>query len=506
MAITRKDVIYFILTDRFHGIENSQPEVKRKIDKDNPFSYHGGNFDGIIEKIPYLKHLGITALWITPVYWQIDLETSHGYHGYWALDFNAVNPVLYVDNGQYPQGSKRYLKDLVDQLHANGIKMILDIVVNHTGYRHPGITNNLANPTPIRSSWFNRMNISLESSVTEGQLSGLPDMDLDSPDVCDYHTETILSWLRETGIDGIRMDTVRHVEKNFWTYFKTQVKGQFPEVTLLGEVLVFDIDALSSYQRYDAIDQLFDFPMQQAIKNVFVYDHGMTDFVSPFNLGVGLLERDQSYTNHNQLVTLLDNHDLSARFMTSILEQQQGDYRKATDVMKLALTFLFTVRGIPQLYYGTELGLEGNSDPDNRRDFPWEKLDSDYEVKEEYPFEKEIYDHTRKLIRIRRTNDALSSGYFVCLYVDYFVLVFLRYIDDNVIVAGFHNGWLEMPSEIVVDIGSNPYLPQRIREKLSEATLVSLLDNQAYPIREGKLNIGLRRKTGVILTLGHKGR
>jgi len=148
MAITRKDIIYFILTDRFYGIENQRPEVKQKIDKNNPFFYHGGNFDGIIEKIPYLKNLGITALWITPVYSQIDLENSHGYHGYWALDFNAVNPVLYVDRGKYPRGSKLYLRDLVDQLHANGIKIILDIVVNHTGYRHPGVIDNSGQSHP----------------------------------------------------------------------------------------------------------------------------------------------------------------------------------------------------------------------------------------------------------------------------------------------------------------------------------------------------------------------
>jgi len=501
MAITRKDIIYFIITDRFYGIENQKPEVKQKINKDNPFFYHGGNFDGIIEKIPYLKNLGITALWITPVYRQIDLETAHGYHGYWALDFNAVNPVLYIDNGHYLPGSKYYLRDLVDRLHMNGIKLILDVVVNHTGYRHPGIFDSLDNPTPICSSWFNRMNISLETSETEGQLSGLPDMDLDLPDVCDYHTETILSWLRETGVDGIRMDTVKHVERNFWTYFKTQVKGQFPGVTLLGEVLVFDIDNLSQYQKYDAIDQLFDFPMQNAIKNVFVYDHGMTDFISPYNIGTGILERDRSYSNHNQLVTLLDNHDLSARFMTWILDRQAGDYRKATDVMKLTLTFLFTIRGIPQIYYGTELGLEGHSDPDNRRDFPWEKLNADYEVKTEYSHEKEIYDHTRKMISIRRSNDALSSGYFVCLYVDYFLMIFLRYVEDNIVIAGFHNGWLDMPSEVIIDIGHNPDLPRRIREKLSDATLVSLLDNQLHPIREGKLKIRLGKKSAIILTI-----
>ncbi len=128
------------------------------------------------------------------------------------------------------------------------------------------------------------------------------------------------------------------------------------------------------------------------------------------------------------------------------------------------MTFLFTIRGIPQIYYGTELGLEGHSDPDNRRDFPWEKLNADYEVKTEYSHEREIYDHTRKLISIRRTNDALSSGYFVCLYVDYFLMIFLRYVEDNIVIAGFHNGWLDMPSEVIIDIGHNPDLPRRIRE------------------------------------------
>ena len=90
------------------------------------------------------------------------------------------------------------------------------------------------------------------------------------------------------------------------------------------------------------------------------------------------------------------------------------------------------------------------------------------------------------MISIRRSNDALSSGYFVCLYVDYFLMIFLRYVVDNIVIAGFHNGWLDMPSEVIIDIGHNPDLPRRIREKLSDATLVSLLDKQLHPIRARK--------------------
>ena len=139
MAITQQDIIYFILTDRFYAKGSSV--CKKGLDKDDPQAYHGGNFDGIVEKIPYLKSLGISTLWISPVYWQIESRVRNrwAYHGYWTLDFNTVDPHLY-SHEKYEQGSKKYLKDLVDILHDNDIKLILDVVVNHAGYLHPGQT------------------------------------------------------------------------------------------------------------------------------------------------------------------------------------------------------------------------------------------------------------------------------------------------------------------------------------------------------------------------------
>ena len=154
MGLTQQDIIYFILTDRFYGKPNPKPDLRKDTDKNNPGFFHGGNIDGIIEKIPYLKKLGITVLWITPVYLQMNLPGNKGYHGYWALDFNQVDPHFYVDNGKHPAGSKLYVKDLADALHAEGIKLMLDMVVNHTGYDHPGLTGSNPNPTPIRSKWF----------------------------------------------------------------------------------------------------------------------------------------------------------------------------------------------------------------------------------------------------------------------------------------------------------------------------------------------------------------
>jgi len=498
MAIYQDDIIYFVLTDRFYGKTN--PGLK-DIYKSKPKAYHGGNFEGLIEKIPYLKKLGVTAIWITPVYLQTSINSvdEAGYHGYWALDFNSVDPHLYIDNGKYEKGSKLYLKDLVDELHRNNLKIILDMVVNHAGYCHTSLTGEY-NLTPIKKEWFNPHDFPCDDTI-KGQLSGLPDFNLDLIDVSDYHINTILSWIEQTGIDAIRMDTARHVEKIFWSHFKNQVKGDHPEVSLIGEVLEFDIEAISKYQENWAFDGLFDFPMQLAIKNVFIYGNPLTTFVTPFNTGRGILERDSNYTNHNKLVTLIDNHDLEARFMSLALKHVGGEENRdrAAWVVKLALSFMFTIRGIPQLYYGTEIGMEGWSDPDNRKDFEWEIFDENYQVKPEFKYQKEIFEHTQKLIKIRKANEALTCGNFICLYVDSFVLVFLRYIEDNVIISVIHNGWLDMSDPLRISIMSNNQVPSRIKDLLDYSVLTCQLTGEKISVNNGVFQIKMQRKSALIL-------
>ena len=498
MAIYQNDIIYFVLTDRFYGKPN--PAGLEGVDKSNPFSYHGGNLDGIMEKVPYLKKLGITALWITPVYLQMQSPRvrAQPYHGYWALDFNAVDPHLSIDNGRYPAGSKLYLKDLADKLHENSIKLILDMVVNHVGYDHPGTTNSEPNPTPIRSHWFNQRGLDSNHNVIEGELAGLPDLDLDQLEVIDYQINTIASWIREAGIDCIRMDTAKHVERGFWTHFKNQIRGRFPDVSMLGEALVFNIDDLTDYQKYWGFDSLFDFPVQQAMERVFVHGAGLTVFYSPFDVGAGIFERDTHYSNHNRLVSLLDNHDLPHRFITAALNNFGHDRRMAADILKLAVTFMFTTRGIPQIYYGTEIGMEGGGDPDNRRDFEWEKIGPDNEVKPDYPLEKEIFDHTRKLISLRREHEAFYSGSFVCLYVDYFLLVCLSYSFGSVAITAFHNGTLPMGDYVHIDIEHNNKIPARIKEKLRNSVLTCRLTGENVPVTDGLFKIRMGRKSAFV--------
>src|SRR4030043_816839 len=430
--LTQGDIVYFVLTDRFC---DGDPDNNIDVDKGNPFAYHGGDFQGIIKRIPYLKNLGITALWISPVYINTHMPEKGmwGYHGYWPLDFERVDPHLYTKQDGIPKGNKQYVKQLVDILHDNGIKVILDMVVNHTGYNHPGLTG--SSDTTIKPHWYNPAYI---QSVEEGRIQGLPDIDQDNMEVVDYFINQTIEWIEQTGIDCIRMDTAKHVGRAFWYHFKTYVKGKYHNVSLLGEVLEWDIDRISEFQKHYAFDFLFDFPLQQAMIDVFIHDNSLLTFVCP-HLSAhethGILDKDTHYTNHNRLVTLFDNHDLPKRFISHIVDRYSLDRDYVARVYKLALTFLMTTRGVPQVFYGNEIALEGYADPDNRRDMPWEIFDENLEPKAEYPLQKDVFQHTKKLIRIRKENDALSYGSLTTLYIDTFIYAYLREFRDNIIVV-----------------------------------------------------------------------
>ncbi len=190
--IGQEDIIYFVLTDRFCD-DGSQKNYE--VNKQKPNAYHGGNFAGLITKIPYLKNLGVTAVWITPVYLNIH-EGPNGaesYHGYWSLDFEKVDNRLYNTKRDLPEGSKQYLKELADALHQNNLKLVLDMVVNHTGYNHPGLRGDLS--TPIRPYWFNPQG---DPSPEKMWLFGLPDLNQSNPEVADYFVNTIIDWIEAT--------------------------------------------------------------------------------------------------------------------------------------------------------------------------------------------------------------------------------------------------------------------------------------------------------------------
>lgn len=519
-TISQEDIIYFIVTDRF---SDGNPNNNFGVNKKDPRRYHGGDFEGIREKIPYLKHLGITTLWITPVYLGIGSIGRTGaltdsYHGYWPMDFEKVDPRLISINAD----GRRELGSLVDQLHSQGIKMILDIVVNHTGYHNSNYIN--YTERKIRPEWFNPSVspdcIPEELKNYKVPLFGLPSLNHDLADVRDYFANNIVDWIEDTGIDGIRMDAVPHIEAEFWYYFKSYVRGKFRHIFFLGEDLEFDEESVARYQREHDFDSLFDFPLQRNIIEVLIMDEsnkpprerkGMMAIASPRygeRTGEGVLDADRKYNNPNRLVTLLDNHDLEKRVMSWALQKTKGNREKAAGLVNYSLTFLLTTRGIPQVYYGTEVCLEGDRNEGGdfmmRRDMPWNRIDP--LTLEPYPHcreEHSVYSHLKRLIKIRRENNAIPFGYLFTLYSDFFIYVYMREFRGNTVVVALNNGNGPMPNLLQVDIGSNKNIPSRIKENLtSRRTLVNLLnrDDIIY-YNEGKIEFILDSKEARIYRL-----
>ncbi len=502
--LSQKDIIYFILTDRF--FKGSQQELHTEPDRnlssrtDN--QYHGGNLAGIQQKIPYLVNLGITALWITPVYLSIgSFLEDDGYHGYWALDFEKVDPRL-AANGS----NRSSLAHLAHELHQNGIKLILDMVVNHTGYHTPYYREH----SKLPSDWF--------KPLEEWNLFGLPKLNHELVDVRDYFVNNIIEWIEDACIDGIRMDTVPHVDHEFWYYFKSYVRGKYRNVFFLGEDLNFEEDEIARYQREHDFDSLFDFPLQKNIIEVLIQNErykqtdnmGMTAIASP-RLGIpeireGVLDADTKYNNANRLVTLVDNHDLDKRIMTWALIETSGDRLAAARLVNYALTFQFTVRGIPQIYYGTEIGMEGEKvhggDAAIRRSMEWYKIDpSKNEPFDEFQIEKKIYNHLQKLISLRKENEALCYGYQFTIYSDYNYFAFIREFRGNTLIIALNNNF--EPGSFYAEVGKNSNIPSRIKKNLeTQKVLLNLLkkDDMTY-YADGLIKFELSGKTAAIYRL-----
>ncbi|MDY6903652.1 MAG: alpha-amylase family glycosyl hydrolase [Thermodesulfobacteriota bacterium] len=461
--ITQDDIIYFIVTDRFFG------QNKRYADPSD-LKIHGGTLDGIIEKLDYLLELGVTAIWVTPVYENIPKSgETEPYHYYWPAAFDRMDGRLLDGNHLPEETDMSTFGRFVDLCEARGMKVVLDMVVNHAGY---GAKDR------FDPGWFNIDG----SGEIKGELAGLPDFNHDNPEVLDYFLNNIEDWINKGGVANIRMDTVKHVEPRFWHYFKTQVRGEYPELSLIGEVLCEgrdDVARLLRYQNYHDFDSIFDFPLCTALRSTLIYDASLRYWLARPRLNEnelpGILDNDNpdknGYRNANKLVTLLDNHDLERRIMSHARSKHTGDGAGldwAIQVTKLCLGALFTMRGIPQLYYGTEIGLEGwkaGDDRDLRRDFPWQVIGDDQRPLADHRKEHEIYEWTRDLIRLRKASPALKYGTTITLWSDDLVYAFLRIATDDVALVIINNGYTAMPRPIRLDLHPS-VLPIRVINRI----------------------------------------
>ena len=366
---------------------------------------HGGDLQGVIDRLPYLKELGVTAIWLTPWYDnydrlnQIELKEdkpSTGFHGYNPQDFYKVDEHF---------GTLAKLQELVQSAHRLGIKIIQDAVVNHTGPYHPWVDDP---PTP---TWFNGTKANhlknvfqtwvlhdprpvkrLKRETMEGWfLDFLPDLNQYDSEVSRYLIQNTLWWIGVTGLDGIRMDTWQYVPNEFWRDWTAAVKREFPNFKVVGEVKDGDVVHTSYFQKTGA-ESLLDFPLFYAIRHAFA-EGGRIDEIPK------TLARDYLYTNPDILVTLLGGHD-DGRFMSEKGATIAG--------LKLANAFVLTTRGVPQLYYGDEIGMTGPDEPTTREDFP-----GGPRTKEE----RELFEYIRGLIRLRHELEPLRTGRLINLYV-----------------------------------------------------------------------------------------
>lgn len=363
-GVSQNDLIYFVMTDRFYDGDKSNDNGTNA---DDTRAYHGGDLKGLTEKLDYIKSLGATAVWITPVVQNV----SGGYHGYWANDFYKVNEHF---------GDMDVMKKLVSEAHKRNIKILMDYVVNHVGAGSSWLTDGK------HTGWFHpQQDIQNYDDPTEcenGWLAGLPDLNQDNPAVSDYFIKNALWWIDNTGIDGMRLDTVKHVSKSFWSKFTKAIKAKYPGFYFLGEVWSDDTSFQEQYKEA-GIDGVTDYNLYDGLKNAFKEDG------SPAGL-VTAIGTENVFKNPELNGLFIDNHD-NQRFVT--YAGKNGD-----KYLKLALTFELTYPEIPIIYYGTEIGMEGGDDPDNRRDMEWNKTGN-----------SDIMNYYKNMVNVRNENDQLKT-------------------------------------------------------------------------------------------------
>ncbi len=491
-GISGEDVIYLIMTDRFADGDRSN---NKNVDRTNPRMWHGGDFKGITAKIPYLKELGVTAIWLTPWYDNTDEITTcdkpwcpmASYHGYGAVDFYSVENHF---------GTLEDLKELVRVAKANGLKIIQDQVANHYGFRHPWAKN------PPTSTWTppfeqNRFNnsslLSPNASRNEraNTLSGwfdftLPDLNQNDPEVRKYLIQNALWWIGVTGIDGIRQDTIQYMPRDFIRDWSLAIKKQYPRFWMVGEVFEEDSAHTAFFQGgksgWDGVDtklpSVFDFKLWRTSQEVFTGK-------KPMRALRDVLKYDGLYPEINLVTVMANNHDTD-RFMSLPGATNEG--------AKLHLAFVLATRGIPQLYAGEEILMRGGHDPDNRRDFPGGfpgDSNDKFSTSGRGTDERDMFAWARRWIDLRRTNLAVQRGSTTDLFYDADAYVFERLAEGRAVaVVAFNNSDQAKEIEIPYEIPRS-----KLGNRVNFGPLIS--DRENVTTAGGKLKLKLAPRSAI---------
>lgn len=388
-VLNENDIIYMVLTDRFYdGDSSNNGTLNVEYRPGNLKFNQGGDWKGLTEKLDYIKNLGVTAIWISPVSENEPLsrdKSESGYHGYFTHDYNKEDPHF---------GTKEDLIRLVQTAHSKGLKVILDAVPNHTAdYLAEGATSYSSDDyqpaAPFNNpAWYHHYGDITDWNdpfqVLNNDLGGLDDLNQDNADAREAIKNAYKTWVQDTGADGVRVDAARSIPKDFLAEFE-----EYLGVPTFGEIFVGDVDYVSDFQNYEW--GVLDFPLFFQAREVFAHD-------ADFSTVKEIFDQDSKYKDPNRLITFIDNHDRD-RFLCLA----DDNFQK----MRLALTFLFTVRGIPDIYYGTEQNCYGGGKPTE-----WAGIANkeNREVMPSFSEDGNMYQYIQRLAQLRNNYTCLRTG------------------------------------------------------------------------------------------------
>lgn len=433
-GVTNKDFIYLIMPDRFANGDTSNDQIAGMKDKtfsrDSIFYRHGGDIQGIINKLPYLQELGVTTLWLNPVLENDEFKAS--YHGY-------ANTENYQVDRRF--GNNALYKKLVDECHKRGMKMIKDLVHNHIGDQHflyldqpskdwfhqwPKYTGTTYKDQTLFDPYAASADRKL---MTDGWFDHhMPDLNQQNPLVKKYITQSHIWWIEYAGLDGFRLDTYAYNDRDFMAQWAKAITLEYPNFTFFGETWVngtanqvFFTGGNTVNQHFDTgLQGVTDFQTYFAINETLNGKFGWTDGV---NRLYSVLASDYQYQDPTRNVLFLDNHDVS-RFYSVVGE----DFNK----FKSGIILLLSLRGIPQMYYGTEILMKNYADPDGkvRADFPggWPSDQvNKFTAAGRNEKENEAFNFVKKLANYRKNNTVLQDGKLMQFVPEKGVYVYFRY-------------------------------------------------------------------------------
>lgn len=454
-SFSSKDVMYLIMPDRFANgdpTNDSQPNLTEKVNRNLPSGRHGGDLRGIINNLDYLQNLGVTALWLTPA--NEDNEKNTSYHGYAQTD-------LYKIDGRY--GTNEEYLELSQKLQQRGMMLIQDYVTNHWGISH-WLIQDLPTKDWIhqfkdgegkygfkRSNYRTTSQFDTNVSKVDKQeaLNGwfdttMPDLNQSNPLVLNYLTQNAIWWIEHAELGGLRVDTYPYNDKVAMAKWAKAITDEYPKFNIVGEAWMYNPAHISYWQKdskIGAIDgynsnlpSVMDFTLfsdlPNALKEEESWDKGMIKIYNSFG-------NDFLYPDINNILVFFENHD-TERFN----EMFKGDVR----YYKMAMSLIATVRGIPQIYYGSEIGMQGDKnkggDADIRRDFPggW-KGDSQNAFNPETQTleQKQFHDYTQKLLTWRKGKEVIHTGKTKHYMPQEKVYVYFRYNENEKVMVIINN-------------------------------------------------------------------